>query len=457
MYRKIRFIFHLIAAFISKYRRLFIFGIIFGILFYITFPHLYSLLPPLRNTQTIALVGGFNLTNLPMSIQKKISIGLTSVASSGLPGQGLSDSWYATDSGKTYIFSIFNNEFWHDGSPVISRDIIYNFKDTTIEHPDDSHVIIRLPDAFSPLPVSVSRPIFKSVPKRSLFKKSSPLLGMGSYKLVSLHNNGQIIDSLILDPVQRDNRLPKLHYYFYLNPQAAQTAFKLGIVDTIESITDLGDLKTWPNVEITETVQNDRFVAVLFNTQSPIFSGNSGKNLRLALSYSIDKTRWTNRAYGPISRESWAFNPEIKTYDQDLERAGTLLKKVEIIPDALTIIALPTYLETAENIKTDWEKLGIKTNIQIYQEIPTEFDILLIAQIIPADPDQYLLWHSTQDQINLTHLKNPRIDKLLEDGRKIIDLEERRKIYYDFQKYLVEEVPAIFLYYPNTYTVNRKS
>jgi len=57
---------------------------------------------------------------------------------------------------------------------------------------------------------------------------------------------------------------------------------------------------------------------------------------------------------------------------------------------------------------------------------------------------------------NLTRLKNPRIDKLLEDGRKSLDLDERRKIYFDFQKYLVEEVPAVFLYYPMTYTINRK-
>ena len=245
-------------------------------------------------------------------------------------------------------------------------------------------------------------------------------------------------------------------YIFYPNQQAAQTAFKLGIVNSIESISETGDLKTWPNVNITESVQKDRFVAVLFNTQSPVFSGSSGKNLRMALAYSIEKTRWVNRAIGPIPPESWAFNPDTKTFDQDIERAKTLLEKVEKIPESLTLIALPSYLETAEEIKTDWENIGIKTNIQIQQEIPSEFDVLLIAQIIPLDPDQYSLWHSTQDQINLTRLKNPRIDKLLEDGRKSLDLDERRKIYFDFQKYLVEEVPAVFLYYPMTYTIDRK-
>src|SRR3972149_4038354 len=414
MYRKIRFLFHLGIAFISKYRRLLISGFLVGTLSFILIPRIVSLLPPLRETQIVAQIGTFSLTNLPMSIQKKISIGLTSISPSGLPNPGLSDSWYATDSGKTYVFSITDNNFWQDGTPVTSEDISYNFKDTVIEYPDKNHVKISLPDPFSPLPVSVSRPIFKSTVKKNIFNNVSPLLGIGTYKLENIRKNGQIVESLTLNPVQRDNRLPKLRYIFYPNQQAAQTAFKLGIVNSIESISETGDLKTWPNVNITESVQKDRFVAVVFN-------------------------------------------PDTKTFDQDIERAKTLLKKVEIIPEALTLIALPSYLETAEEIKTDWENIGIKTNIQIQQDIPSEFDVLLIAQIIPLDPDQYSLWHSTQDQINLTRLKNPRIDKLLEDGRKSLDLDERRKIFFDFQKYLVEEVPAVLLYYPMTYTINRKS
>jgi peptide/nickel transport system substrate-binding protein len=63
--------------------------------------------------------------------------------------------------------------------------------------------------------------------------------------------------------------------------------------------------------------------------------------------------------------------------------------------------------------------------------------------------------HSTQNTTNITHLNNPRIDKLLEDGRKTLDLNLRKSIYSDFQRFLVEEVPAIFLFYPETYTLTR--
>jgi len=52
-------------------------------------------------------------------------------------------------------------------------------------------------------------------------------------------------------------------------------------------------------------------------------------------------------------------------------------------------------------------------------------------------------------------LDDKKIDKLLEDGRTTIDQKERRLIYFDFQKSLLEELPAIFLYFPNRYQVSR--
>ena len=48
------------------------------------------------------------------------------------------------------------------------------------------------------------------------------------------------------------------------------------------------------------------------------------------------------------------------------------------------------------------------------------------------------------------------LDKLLEDGRIISDLKKRKEIYQDFQKFLVEDTPAIFLSHPTTYTITRK-
>ncbi len=43
---------------------------------------------------------------------------------------------------------------------------------------------------------------------------------------------------------------------------------------------------------------------------------------------------------------------------------------------------------------------------------------------------------------------NSNADKLLEESRQILDPIERTKKYEDFEKILVEDAPAVFLYSP---------
>ena len=88
--------------------------------------------------------------------------------------------------------------------------------------------------------------------------------------------------------------------------------------------------------------------------------------------------------------------------------------------------------------------------------IPSDYQVLLRSLPIPYDPDQYIYWQSTQENTNISNYSSAKIDKLLEDGRKTLDKEQRQKIYADFQFYLVDDVPAIFLYYPKIYTIKRK-
>jgi peptide/nickel transport system substrate-binding protein len=114
-------------------------------------------------------------------------------------------------------------------------------------------------------------------------------------------------------------------------------------------------------------------------------------------------------------------------------------------------------LSTAEEIKNAWQSiLGLNTVITMENQIDiNNFEAVLSYGSIPHDPDQYLFWHSTQLETNVTKLNNSRIDKLLEEGRLSFNPQERKQIYQDFQKYLLEESPAIFLSYPTKFTITR--
>ena len=122
-----------------------------------------------------------------------------------------------------------------------------------------------------------------------------------------------------------------------------------------------------------------------------------------------------------------------------------------------------TTVEKGENesivqaIKASWEKAGIKVNVNLFSsvDIQTEiiktknFDALVYGQIVGADPDPYVFWHSSQvgeDGLNISNYANKEVDQLLEDARTIINQEQRREKYDQFQDIITEDVPAIFLY-----------
>jgi len=209
----------------------------------------------------------------------------------------------------------------------------------------------------------------------------------------------------------------------------------------------------------------------------------------------------------PILPTSFAFKNDIKKYDVDFEKADSLLneggwKLAEITEDQINeaknkiknengesteeeikeaqklvdigagkwrkkdkdyLVINLTAVEKGENesiakaVEASWEKAGIKVKINLFSsaDIQTEviktknFEALIYGQIVGADPDPYVFWHSSQvgeNGLNISNYANKEVDKLLEDARVVINKEERKEKYDKFQEIILEDVPAIFLY-----------
>jgi peptide/nickel transport system substrate-binding protein len=130
------------------------------------------------------------------------------------------------------------------------------------------------------------------------------------------------------------------------------------------------------------------------------------------------------------------------------------LAQLRVLRLPLEIKTLPEYKNLANQIQDAWAKIGLKTKIIVVDGFPSDFQVFLGEFNVSKDPDQYTLWHSSQPN-NITHYVNLRIDKLLEDGRQTVDTNERQKIYADFQKYLLDDPPATFLYFPYEFDIKR--
>ncbi len=427
----LRYLFRLFQAFIKRFKAVILLGVFIGVLFFLIISYL---LPSIDSTVIkIGIVGRYSTDNIPDDISSKISLGLTSVDANGNVNPSLSKSWESPDGGKTWIFYLDDQKTWQDGKKVTSRDITYKFSDASSEIIDESTIKFVLDSQFSAFPVIVARPIYKK-----------GLVGSGDWKVKNVNLAGGYLQKLIIT----DKKKNKIVYKFYPSEERLKLAFKLGEIDQIIKIQDTAEFDNWKTVNIDKDTSYSNFVGIFFNVEDEKLSD---KQLRQSLNYAISKNDFDGvRALGPISPFSWAFNPQVKQYNLDVKKTEDI-KGSEII-----LSVLPNLLTTADKIKRDWESVGIKTEIQVVTGVPDSFQAFLATVDIPKDPDQYSLWHSTQLATNISKIKNPRIDKLLEDGRRELDQETRKKIYLDFQRFLVEEVPAIFLYHPNIYTITRK-
>jgi len=434
-----RYLIRLIAAFVLRFRGIIVLSLILGagIFFVLT---TFGVPFFQRTHKRVGITGRFRPDNLPPSILEMISDGLSSIDDSGLVVPSVASSWETPDKGKTWRFTL-SERSWQDGDRLDSGDINFEFSDVTIERPDEKTIVFKLQNPFSPMPSVVSKPIFKQ-----------GLLGVGDWSVKNITLSGTYVSKLEI----KDSQGNRITYKFYPTEERAKLAFKLGEVDRLEGLYSPSPFENWKIARVTEQVDPHKSAVIFLNTQDKFLSE---KNLRQALYYAVDKDEFGGpRSLSPISPNSWAFNPQVKQYNFDQKRAREL---TEDMPDevrdslSLKLVTPPLLLAQAEKVAGYWKDAGVDTIVQVSSGIPSEYQALLAIYDIPQDPDQYSLWHSTQEGTNISRLKNPRIDALLEEGRSELSLEDRKEIYLDFQRFLLEEAPAIFLFHPATYTIER--
>ncbi len=450
-----RLIIWLLRAYFKKWGKViflsFFIGVIAILFLYLNRNFLVSKIPSPQSTHKVGIAGIYSETdfpnNMPNAILDKLSRGLTKVSTTGVVLPDASEKWEIKDDGKTYVFYLKRDLYFSDGDLVISSNIRYNFEDVNVERPTDSVIVFRLKDRYSPFLVTLAN--------NRIFKED--LNGVSEYKINKIKKNSGFLD--YIEIYSKSDR-KKIKYDFYDTQAALKSAFVLGEVDEILDVNDLkysggADFGNFKNTLAKKEINDKKIVTVFVNNKDAILSD---KKIRKSLAYVMpDKFSQGERAQAPYKKHFWA-STSLSVQKNDLEYAKTLLNDSSATQSGkleIELKTLPQYEDLAKDISRYWSKLGIKTKIEVVYGIPSFYQAFLGEFPILDDPDQYTLWHSHQPT-NITNYVNLRIDKLLEDGRTTIDLEDRKNIYGDFQKYLIDDMPAIFLYFPYTYTITRK-
>lgn len=416
----------------------------------------------------------------------------------------LAKSWEISADKKTITFQLKPGMKWADGKPLTSADVLFTWQlvtddNTRTPYGSDYKLVTKAetPDALT-FRVSYQQPYapaldtwagLQILPKHLLEGQdinttafARKPIGSHYYKLEKWLNGERI--SLIKNPLstQGEAKIDRLVSRFI--PDAAAQFLEL-MADNIDSmnLNPIQFARIFPSrPDLTQKIGlykelGNNYTYLGFNLKRKPFDDI---RVRQAINYALNKQELidgvllglgepVSSPYKPGTR--WT-NPELAPYPYDPKKALALLKEAGYEDtDGDGILdkdGRPFVFEMLTNqnkqremsavlIQRRLKEIGIDSSIRVLEWasfvgrfIKTgEFDAVVLGWSLSLDPDQYSIWHSSQQapgQFNFIGYNNPDVDRLLEQGRLEMDPDKRMKIYHEFARILQEDSPIVYLY-----------
>ncbi len=205
-----------------------------------------------------------------------------------------------------------------------------------------------------------------------------------------------------------------------------------------------------------------------FNTNKEPFDD---VRVRQAISMAIDRQSMIEGivlgagipAIGPISERVVGFHPNLDSLPFDPDQAAQLLADAGYGDGFSTTLWTndnPVRIAIAEIVQNNLADVNVDVAIEVlewgaYLDQTAEglHDMFILGWVtVTADADygMYALLHSSSKGAagNRSFYENPRVDELLDLGRRETDLAAREALYHEVQEVLVEEAPMLNLYHP---------
>lgn len=420
----------------------------------------------------------------------------------------LAKSYEISSDGLNYTVYLKDNIMWHDGKKLTADDVVYtietaqnsdygssqrvSWQGVTVQNVNATTIIFKLNNKYAQFLNNLTLGI---LPKH-VWEKVQPInFSSSEYNLKPVGSGPYIFDKL-----QKDNlgqiqsyqlRVNKDYYdgrayideiliKFYDSESSMIEAYNKNDVQELFMVSpqNLGKIKFKQRLNIKE-LKMPRYYGVFFNQSEN--TALADKNVRLAINHATDKDAIIDKViggkgtaiYSPLIENVLDVDQDIPKYLHDLDQAkkilsasgwtgtddkGILKKREARLTVKITTSTLPEFAEVANILKEQWLKAGIEVTVetlntpQLQQVIrDRNYEALLFGEILDLDPDPFTLWDSSQKQklgLNLALYDNPTADGLLQDARQSLNPLDRAQKYNDFQKIVINDVPAVFLYNP---------
>ena len=428
--------------------------------------------------------------------------GLFKYDKDGNPTVDLAKS-YTFETPTKLIIKLRDDILWHDNERFTSKDVIFTYEkiiDPKVLNSIKSNFIqvqnVKALDDYT-IEVIYKQPYFKAIETwmvgilpyhilkdekdlmTSSFNKNP--IGTGSYKLKEF-KQGQDIELIANENYfEGKPKIEKIKYQFLPDPNTSflylkQKKLDLGGLTPIQVDRQLDD-----NFRNNYTIMQKpsfSYTYLGFNLKSEKFKDI---RVRKALSYAINRQELVDILFfgygkvcnGPFLPGSFAYNDEVETITQNIQKAKELLKEAgydEKNPFTFEIVTNTgndIRINAAQILQYQLQKAGIIMNIRVmeWQSFlntvvhPRKFEAVLLGWSLALMPDAYPLWHSSSAKLggfNLVSYNNQEVDKLIEEGSKTVNRDDLGKIYKEIFKKINEDLPYLFLYIPDSISVVNK-
>jgi peptide/nickel transport system substrate-binding protein len=249
---------------------------------------------------------------------------------------------------------------------------------------------------------------------------------------------------------------------------AALTTGEAHIIQNVPS-SKVSQLVEDPGVMVKTTIGTQPKFLDLNVTAPPL----DDVRVRQALNYAIDANALLTEVAGgygvilpgPLSPANLYADPNLAPYGYHPEKAKRLLKEAGYKLEELSFVidAYGPYLDIAVAVAEQLKTLGMNAVVRSGDYNALKPHLLNCERQAflrdwgdsAFDPVGYIeaKWHTYVDSTsagrgNFSCYSNARVDELIEAGASESDPEKRREIYYEMQRLIQEDAPAVFLYVP---------
>ncbi|MEO7993042.1 MAG: peptide-binding protein [bacterium] len=415
----------------------------------------------------------------------------------------LAEGFTVSPDGLQYTYYIRKGTKFSDGSELTAADVVFTYSSINnpdvqsprkgdfvdldhIEADDDYTVTFHLKQVSAPF---ITQPAYGIMPKAQFEVEENRDMNKAYFNLHPVGGGPYLVE----DIKGEDVYLTRNPEFYGRKPALDSIIFKKTPDQALEQKQlenheiDLGsvmihdlDLVAQNHPEIREfrTAIGLGYSYIGFNLHSTFFQD---LKVRQAIAYAVNRQELITqviKGQGSICNAnippmSPYYNKDVKGYDYNPEQAKKLLAEAgwtdhngngiidkdgrEFSFELITNDGNPYRKQIAELVQQDLKIVGIEAkptiiewssfiNDRIHEH---RFEAYVLGWSLSVDPDDFTIFHSSQfdDGLNYGYYANPRVDELLEKGRRTVDFEARKAIYFEIQDTLAQDLPYLFLFY----------